>query len=297
MADRKRKRILKWWILPLFCAIAVIAFGALGEEKKKEMPKQQMEVKEEEKGEENMEKGKEILHTQKANGVQNEETMPVLAFSDIQNMEAGSILDTQALGAEMVQGLFYGQEISEAVLLRIQGCSYQNNDDISIDNLRYLRVLHMGFDGKTHIGELIVNQAVEEDILEIMTELYQNAYPIEKMVLIDNYSAEDEPSMSDNNSSAFNYRVISGTNKLSKHSLGLAIDLNPRYNPYVRTGENGKAIVEPANGAAYTDRTVDFPYKIDENDLSYQLFTEHGFTWGGSFHSLKDYQHFEKELP
>lgn len=62
----------------------------------------------------------------------------------------------------------------------------------------------MGFDGKTHIGELIVNQAIAQDVLEIMEELYRNEYPIEKMILIDEYNAEDEASMSDNNSSALN---------------------------------------------------------------------------------------------
>lgn len=67
-----------------------------------------------------------------------------------------------------------------------------------------MRVLHVGFDGKTHIGELIVNQAIAQDVLEIMEELYRNEYPIEKMILIDEYNAEDEASMSDNNSSALN---------------------------------------------------------------------------------------------
>lgn len=38
--------------------------------------------------------------------------------------------------------------------------------------------------------------------------------------------ANDNKSMSANNTSAFNYRVISGTKKLSNHSYGLAIDIN-----------------------------------------------------------------------
>ena len=33
---------------------------------------------------------------------------------------------------------------------------------------------------------------------------------------------------------------------------------------------------------------------IDRNDLCYRLFVKHGFTWGGSWRSLKDYQHFER---
>lgn len=208
-------------------------------------------------------------------------------------LSAGSIVSPAILEKTGVDNLFYSTEISSEIQERIAGVSYQENDTIALSELRYIRVLYYGFNGETHIGELIVNQSIEADILEIMKELYENQYPIEKMVLIDEYDADDEDSMADNNTSAFNYRSINGSTKLSKHSLGLAIDINPRYNPCVRTID-GELSVEPANGNAYTDRTQEFPYKIDENDLCYRLFTEHGFTWGGSWNSLKDYQHFEK---
>ena len=72
----------------------------------------------------------------------------------------------------------------------------------------------------------------------------------------------------------------------------MAVDINTRYNPYIKK-VNGKLSIEPANGAEYMDRTKDFPYKIDENDLCYKLFIEHGFEWGGSWKDEKDYQHFE----
>lgn len=212
-----------------------------------------------------------------------------------ETLPAGSIVNPSVLEAAGIDNLFYSTEISEDLINRIQGISYQENDNISLSELCYLRVLYYGFDGETHIGELIVNQKIEVDILEIMKELYENQYPIEKMVLIDEYDADDERSMADNNTSAFNYRTVNGSTKLSKHSLGLAIDINPRFNPCIKT-VNDEALVEPANGTAYTDRTQDFPYKITEQDLCYRLFTEHGFTWGGSWNSLKDYQHFEKEL-
>ena len=140
---------------------------------------------------------------------------------------------------------------------------------------------------------MIVNASITEDILEIMSELYRNNYPIERMVLIDEYGADDEKSMEDNNTSAFNYRPIAGSSKLSRHSLGLAVDVNPRYNPYVKTDAGGQEIVSPANAADYIDRSQEFGSKIDETDLCCQLFKEHGFTWGGSWNSVKDYQHFE----
>ena len=90
--------------------------------------------------------------------------------------------------------------------------------------------------------------------------------------------------------------MISGSNKLSKHSAGLAVDLNPLYNPAVSTAKDGSTKVEPATASAYVDRSQNFAHKIDTSDLAYQVFTRHGFTWGGNWHSKKDYQHFEKSI-
>ena len=111
-------------------------------------------------------------------------------------------------------------------------------------------------------------------------------------MLIDEYDADDEKSMSDNNSSAFNFRYISYSTKLSKHALGLAVDINTLYNPYVKYVD-GRRNVEPANAEKYTDRSIEFPYKIDHDDLCYKVFAEHGFEWGGDWEHAKDYQHFE----
>ena len=215
-------------------------------------------------------------------------------FEQINVLPAGTILDTADLNQDEISNYFYSQELTEEILSRIDNISYRENPYITTEDLRYLRVLHVGFDGKTHIGELIVNQAIAQDVLEIMEELYRNEYPIEKMILIDEYNAEDEASMSDNNSSAFNYRLIAGTDRLSKHGQGLAIDINPKYNPCVRT-KDGVTTIEPQNGKDYADRNREFSYKITEEDLCCRLFKEHGFTWGGDWNTVKDYQHFEWE--
>lgn len=111
----------------------------------------------------------------------------------------------------------------------IQGRLYRTAED-----LRYLHVLHMGFDGQTKEGELVVNKAIAEDVLAIFRQLYEAEYPIEKVRLVDEYDADDEASMSDNNSSAFNFRFISHTTTISKHGLGMAVDINTLYNPYVK---------------------------------------------------------------
>ena len=214
----------------------------------------------------------------------------------VQQQKAGSVVDVAGLTDAEIESFFYIQEITEPVFARINGSSYRENDVIGRKDLKHLRLLHMGFDGQVHVGELIVNRKIAADVLDIMRVLYENRYPIEKMLLVDEYGGDDNRSMEDNNSSAFNYRMIAGTARLSKHSLGLAIDINPRYNPYIRPGEDGMVIVEPPGSEAYVDRQADFAHKIDESDLCYRLFAAHGFTWGGSWTTVKDYQHFQKVI-
>lgn len=213
----------------------------------------------------------------------------------VSETQAGDVVEDSVITQTGMEQFFYREELTDEVFARMDGVSYPQNAQIGREELCYLRVLHTGFDEKTYIGELVVNQKIADDVLDIMKELYEKRYPIEKMLLIDEYGADDEASMSDNNTSAFNYRTIAGTNRLSKHGQGLAVDINPRYNPCVRT-KNGITTVEPQNGSAYVDRNADFSYKITEGDLCLQLFLEHGFTWGGSWNSVKDYQHFEKAV-
>lgn len=189
---------------------------------------------------------------------------------------------------------FYISEIPDDIFAKMQGKSYKEDCTVPREDLRYVHVRHMGFDGEAKDGELVVNKAIADDVLAIFEELYKVDYPIEKVRLVDEYDADDEASMSDNNSSAFNFRFISHTTRISKHGLGMAVDINTRYNPYVKTVD-GKLSIEPANGADYVDRSKDFPHKIDHEDLCYKLFKEHGFTWGGDWTHSKDYQHFERD--
>ena len=202
---------------------------------------------------------------------------------------------TQVSESRDPQEYFTQSVITDEIYERINGCSYVENEAIALEDLRYLQVLHIGFDGEEHVGELIVNKAVAEDILDIMYTLYENQYPIERMELVDVYGGDDEKSMQANNTSAFNYRTVEGSDKLSNHSYGTAIDINPLYNPCVRTYADGSTKSFPEGSDMYADRSADFSYKIDKEDLCYKLFTEHGFRWGGTWNSLKDYQHFDKK--
>ncbi|WP_092325169.1 M15 family metallopeptidase [Butyrivibrio sp. YAB3001] len=189
---------------------------------------------------------------------------------------------------------FYYSPLTEQIIARITGVSYKENNNISLDELSYCSLLYNDFYGETQTGELICNSSIAQDVIEIFYELYEGGYQIESIKLIDEFNADDELSMEANNTSCFNYREVAGTKKLSKHAYGLAIDINPFYNPYITYKKDGTHNIAPAGSDAYADRTSSFPYKIDENDLAYKLFKAHGFKWGGDWNSSKDYQHFER---
>ena len=184
--------------------------------------------------------------------------------------------------------------LSDVVCARMQGRSYPKDCTIKRNELRLVHVLHVDFDGNTTRGEIVCNQAIAQDLVDIFRELYRQHYPIHSIRLIDDFGADDEQSMQANNTSCFCYRVVSGSKKLSMHARGMAIDLNPLQNPYVKRRKDGTLIVQPRTARPYVNRSRAFKYKITHQDLAYQLFRKHGFTWGGDWHSLKDYQHFEK---
>lgn len=193
--------------------------------------------------------------------------------------------------------VFTSQTIPDSVWTTMQGRTWHDNPYIIRSDLRYLRISHYDLEGRIHVGELICNKLIAQKLLAIFRELYRAHYPIQQMRLPDNYEADDERQMRANNTSCFCYRNVSGSKNLSKHARGLAIDINPLYNPYIRySKKDGSQIVEPATGKPYIDRKADFPYKITTNDLCYKLFIKHGFSWGGAWRTMKDYQHFEFRL-
>ena len=188
---------------------------------------------------------------------------------------------------------FTSEPIPDAIWQKMQGKTYVDNPHVSRSDLRYLRVKHWDYDERTHQGELVCNRLIADKLLAIFRELYKAHYPIQRIRLADEYDADDERQMRDNNTSCFCYRNVSGSQNLSKHARGLAIDINPLYNPYIRYRKDGSQIIEPANAKPYADRSKPYRYKIEKGDLCYRLFIKYGFTWGGSWRTMKDYQHFE----
>lgn len=155
-----------------------------------------------------------------------------------------------------------------------------------LSDLKLVDIDYISFDGKIHAGQLVVHERVAGELREIFTQLLAWKFPIEKVVPVVQYGWSDEDSMADNNTSAFNYRLIYGTNEPSNHSHGLAVDINPRVNPYVAID----GTVFPP-GAVYDSSK---PGALAAGDRVVSLFENKGWEWGGKWEK-KDWQHFQKE--
>jgi peptidoglycan L-alanyl-D-glutamate endopeptidase CwlK len=155
-----------------------------------------------------------------------------------------------------------------------------------IDTLAFVDILYYSFDGKRHQGQIIVNKKLEDDICEIFAFIEKIKFPIDRVIPVVEYQWDDHKSMAANNSSGFNFRVIEGTTKLSMHSLGSAIDINPVQNPAIYPdGE-----IAP-KGTKYKPGK---PGTLDQDHPVVRKFSELGWHWGGNFVQPKDYHHFEK---
>ncbi len=218
----------------------------------------------------------------------------VAASTPFTPWRAGTVVSAKAVEAYGLSRCFTAAPIPDAVFARMKGRSYPEGCSVRRSDLRYLRLLHKDLQGHIRLGEMVCNKAIAADVLDIFRQLYLHGYPIESVRLIDDFGASDEQSMRANNTSAFCYRVVKGSRRLSPHARGMAVDLNTLYNPCYRRSRSGRVTIQPATAARYVDRSAHFPCKITPSDLAYRLFKAHGFRWGGAWKSVKDWQHFEK---
>ena len=233
-----------------------------------------------------------------------EVTEPEIEIVDtLENLSAGYVLQEEQLDPQDIDKYFTISEITEDsdVFSFINGKSYRVETSIPLENLRYLKLLHWNYDGVPQVGEIIVNKSIAGDIIDIFKNLYIQKYEIYSLILVDNYwtgdpTDTDTASMNANNSSSFNDRKVDYSGSTSRHSYGMAIDINPRENPYILYDGSGNAYTTQDDWAVpYMDRSNLRPHMMTKDDLCVKLFKEKGFRWGGDWNSLKDYQHFDKK--
>lgn len=162
--------------------------------------------------------------------------------------------------------------------------SYRAGCPVGPKELRTVRVAHWGFDGKRHVGAVVVTRRAAPDLVEVFRTLWDARFPIRRLQPVSVYRGSDDRSMAADNTSAFNCRFVGGTSRWSMHAYGEAIDVNPVENPYIRGGT-----VSPAAGRAFLDRSRYRRGMATRNGVLVRAFAAVGWKWGASF---GDYQHF-----
>ena len=158
---------------------------------------------------------------------------------------------------------------------------------VTLDELAYVTVSHYGFDGGFHTGEILVNAAVAEDVVEVFRKLHEARFPIEQMRVITEEEIDAPPTGDWNDTTSFVCRPAVGSESWSQHAYGLAIDINPFHNPYVK-GD----LVLPELASTYVDREDARPGMLFDGDVVTEAFADMGWGWGGDWKTLKDWMHF-----
>jgi len=184
---------------------------------------------------------------------------------------------------------------AEIKIRMIQGDSWRKGCPVGLSELRYLRMRHWDFKGKTRMGELIVHQEIASNITKIFELLYANKYPIRQMRLVSDFKGNDWQSIEADNTSAFNCRPVTGNKKKwSKHAYAKAIDLNPLENPYI----SKSGYISHKASYAYKKRVKNSSSKVSYKAMllpsspATRIFKKYGWKWGGEWKRIKDYQHF-----
>lgn len=201
-----------------------------------------------------------------------------------------------------VQIVMAGNNISalseETCQTMVQAGGMSIDAPVACSRLLQVEFNYIDFDGVFHDdGVMVVMDAIAPYIASIFSELYKLQFPIHKARPISDYDGEDKRSMAANNSSAFNYRAITGKKLLSLHAYGLAIDINPLQNPFIELSKSGIATFSPSAGIKYANR---MSYRLDKKQPKgfaediIAIFADNGLLyWGGFWDTPIDYQHFQ----
>jgi len=164
--------------------------------------------------------------------------------------------------------------------------SWRPGCPVGPSKLRLLRLPYRDWSGARRTGEIVVNVRVVDDVVDVFRALYRAGFPIRSLRVVDEFEGSDDESMAADNTSGFNCRDAVGGSGWSRHAYGLAIDVNPRENPYVYGGE-----VLPPEGEPYVDRSPPRKGMAHPGSVLNRAFAAEGWSWGGRWRN-PDYQHF-----
>lgn len=166
--------------------------------------------------------------------------------------------------------------------------SWRPGCPVAPSELRRIRLSYWGFDGRRHLGDLVVRDRVAGEVTTVFRALYRARFPLRRVEPVDRYRGSDDESMAADNTSGFNCRaaVAPGPTRWSEHAYGEAVDVNPVENPYLAGGR-----VLPPSGARFVDRTPR-PGMALEGGTLVRAFAAVGWRWGGRWTGSRDYQHF-----
>jgi hypothetical protein len=165
---------------------------------------------------------------------------------------------------------------------------------VSLSDLRVLTVTHRGFDKHNHSGQLIVNKNAAARLATVFHRLYELHFPIRHMSIRSMYGPRSQQPPDGDVTASFECRDAvpspctggRSTGHWSNHAYGLAVDLDPRENPYVGCGMSRDPTAQ-----SYRDRSRHRPGMVTHAVIS--AFASVGWGWGGSWSGdTKDYMHF-----
>lgn len=165
--------------------------------------------------------------------------------------------------------------------------TWEEGCPVGLDELSYLTVSFIGFDGGSYIGEVIVNAQYAEAMVGVFRAMFDARFPLEEVRVVAKWELDVPPTGDGNITTAFVCRAVAGGTSWSQHAYGLAIDINSFHNPYVK-GD----LVLPELASFYMDRSLGLAGMIVEGDPVVRAFDGLGWGWGGRWNSLTDPQHF-----
>lgn len=154
-----------------------------------------------------------------------------------------------------------------------------------IDQLELIDINYISTDNKLHQGQILTNKQLASDIQEIFESMLIQGFVIERAIPIVAYNWSDSLSMANNNTYSFCYRNVS----YSLHAKGMAIDINPRFNPLRWKSKN----LPNQPIGAILDTTVNGT--LHPNHPTVKEFKKRGFRWGHYFSKYYDDHHFDKK--